>query len=325
MGLALDAAWKYQGLTYPNPAVGAVVVKNRAILGIGAHKAAGSPHAEVEAIKEAYVTLTEDDILKDISDPSQIHTYLIKHASDLFHDASIYITLEPCAHYGKTPPCSNLLFALGFKRVIIGTKECNLAASGGIELLQKFGIDVKVGVLEKEAKALLEPFCKWQQERFVFFKLAQTLNGVIDGGVISCEESRRYVHTLRDKIDLLVIGGNTVRIDRPRLDARMVDGKAPDVLILSRQKDFDTTIPLFGIENRKVFVQDSLEPIKDYRYVMIEGGEGMLEATKDVVDWYLHFIAPKSDMDNCYRFRNRFAFLHTRKIGDDLMIWSKNG
>ncbi len=325
MGLALDAAWRYQGVTYPNPAVGAVVVQNRSILGIGAHKEAGLPHAEVEAIKEAYITLTNDNNIKNIQDADKLHVYLIRQASRLFRDATIYVTLEPCAHHGKTPPCSNLIAALGFKRVVVAAKECNVNASGGIELLRKAAIEVDIGVLEKEAKDLLEPFCKWQKGRFAFFKLAQTLNGVIEGGTISCEASRRFVHKLREKIDLLVIGGNTVRVDRPRLDARLVGGRAPDILILSRQKDFDPSIPLFGIPKRKVYIEDRLDRINEYRFVMVEGGEGMLEATSDIVDWYLHFIAPQNRSCKNYRFEKDIQFLHNVKIGDDLMIWSRNG
>ncbi|WP_281951323.1 bifunctional diaminohydroxyphosphoribosylaminopyrimidine deaminase/5-amino-6-(5-phosphoribosylamino)uracil reductase RibD [Nitrosophilus kaiyonis] len=325
MDLAINEAWKYQGLTYPNPAVGAVVVKENQILSIGAHKIAGSFHAELAAIKDAYKYLTGDEKVDNIKKPEILHGYLIKNAKNLFENSQIYITLEPCAHYGKTPPCSLLIKNLGFKKVIYAIDDPNKKASGGGELLKKSGVEVVKGVKEKEALELIEPFLKWQKSSFVFFKLAQTLNGVITGGTISCEKSREYVHKLRDKIDLLVIGGNTVRVDRPTLDSRMIKGKAPDILIYSKRKDFDKNIPLFNVKNRKVFIDDSFEKLKNYRYIMIEGGEGMLEATKDIVDWYLFFVSANIKQGKNYQFDKKLKILNQRKIDKDLMIWSKNG
>jgi len=325
INLALNEAWKYQGLTYPNPSVGAVVVKNEEILSIAAHKRAGEPHAEVLAIKEAYFKLTDDKKILNLTSSKDLHEYLYKNAKDLFKDAVIYVTLEPCNHYGKTPPCSLLIKNLGFKKVVISVKDPNEKAKGGIKFLKNSDIEVITGVLEKEGEILIEPFIRWSKENFVFFKLAQTLNGVITSGVISCKKSREFVHKLREKIDLLVIGGNTVRVDRPILDSRLVGTKAPDVLIYSKTKDFDKNIPLFKIKNRKVYIEDSLDKIKNYKYVMIEGGEGMLNATKNIVDWYLFFISFEMKNDKNYKFDKKLKILHTNKIDKDLMVWSKNG
>ena len=325
MDLAINEAWKYQGLTYPNPAVGAVITKNNAILAINAHKKSGTSHAEVLAIKDAYYNLTKDKEILSINSSEKLHQFLIKNAKNIFKDSTIYITLEPCAHYGKTPPCSLLIKSLGFKKVVYGCDDPNKTASGGGEFLKSSGIEVVKGVKEREALELIEPFLKWQKKRFIFFKLAQTLNGVITGGTISCEKSREYVHKLRDKIDLLVIGGNTVRIDRPTLDSRMINGNAPDVLIYSKRKDFDKNIPLFKVKNRKVFIDDSFEKIKNYKYIMIEGGEGMLEATKDIVDWYLFFVSPNIKDGENYKIEKKLDILHQRKIDKDLMIWSRDG
>ncbi len=325
MGLALNEAWKYQGLTYPNPAVGAVVVKKEKLLSIAAHKEAGFPHAEVLAIKEAYYKLTDDKKILNLISSKDLHEYLYKNAKNLFKDAVIYVTLEPCNHYGKTPPCSLLIKNLGFKKVVISVKDPNAQASGGIEFLKNSSIEVVTGVLKKEGEKLIEPFTRWNKENFVFFKLAQTLNGVITGGVISCQKSREFVHKIREKIDLLVIGGNSVRVDRPRLDSRLVGTKAPDVLIYSKRKDFDKNIPLFKVVGRKVFIEDSLDKIKNYKYVMIEGGEGMLNATKNIVDWYLFFISFEMKNGKNYKFDKKLKILHTKKIDKDLMVWSKNG
>ena len=124
--------------------------------------------------------------------------------------------------------------------------------------------------------------------------------------------------------DLLVIGGNTVRVDRPTLDARLVGGKAPDVLIYSRQKEFDKTIPLFDVSGRKVFIEDSLERIKEYKMVMIEGGERMFEATKAFVDLHVSFIAPKfASFDGFRRVEADFEFLHQEKIAEDILVWMR--
>ena len=325
MRLAIEEAWKYQGLTYPNPAVGAVVAKNNSILSIEAHKAAGEPHAEVLAIKEAYYKLTNDKEILKFTKSKEIHEYLQKNAKNLFKDSSIYVTLEPCNHFGKTPPCSLLLSNLKFKKVIISVKDTNKKASGGIEYLKKNGFDVKVGVLKEEGKKLIEPFVKWNSKNFIFFKLAQTMNGVIAPGTISSLKSREFVHKLRDRIDLLVIGGNTVRVDRPTLDSRLINGKAPDVLIYSKKKVFDKSIPLFSVPNRKVFIEDNFEKIKDYRFIMIEGGDGTLKATKDIVDWYLFFISPKIKIGKNWAFDKKLDILNSQKIDEDLMIWSKNG
>lgn len=325
MALAIKEAWKYQGLTYPNPAVGAVVVKNKTILSIDAHKKAGEPHAEVLAIKKAYFRLTNDKDILNLKNSSKIHLYLLKKAKNLFRDATIYITLEPCNHYGKTPPCVDLIKDLKFKRVVISIKDPNEKATGGIQKLQKSSILVDIGIMKKEGDELIEPFRKWSYSRFIFFKLAQTLNGVIAPGVISSKESREFVHKLRDKIELLVIGGNTVRADRPILDSRLIDGKAPDILIYSKKRDFDKDIPLFFVKNREVFIESSFDILSNYRYIMIEGGENMLNASFDIIDWYLFFIAPKLKNGKGYFLNKNLKILNQQNIGDDLMVWSKNG
>ena len=322
MNLALQKAWKYQGLTYPNPAVGALISdKNGKILSISAHKKHGTAHAELNAVKEAYIALTDDKTLKNFTDPSQIHSYLLKNHNNLFKDCKIYVTLEPCNHFGSTPPCSLLLTTLGFSEVIIGSIEENPKAVGGIERLKQNGIKVKQGVLKKECDLLLYPFKKWQRDRFIFFKIATNLNGTYDTGIISSQSSREYIHKLRDKIDLLIIGGNTVRIDKPTLDSRLIDGKAPDVLIYSRYKQFDKTIPLFNVKDRKVFISDSLDIVKNYNFIMIEGGDKMLRATKEITNWYLFFIAPVIKKGNSLNSSISFKPLYSTMIENDAVQW----
>ena len=322
--LALEKAWAYQGLTYPNPPVGAVITDNQDnFISYGVHKKVGTPHAEVHAIKKAYYKLTNDTKIVDITDAQKIHNYIHANHNGLFKDKYIYVTLEPCNHFGKTPPCSGLIKELGFKEVYIGTLDPNKEASGGVEYLEKNGVHVEVGILEHKCKELLKPFKIWQKKPFIFFKLAMSNNGVISGGTITCKESRIHVHALRNKTDLLVIGGNTVRTDRPTLDARMIDGKAPDILIYSKSKKFDRNIPLFNIPNREVFIEDNFKKINDYKFVMIEGGEGMLESTKELTNHYLIFHSPHFKEGNSPKISLQLKELSSLKIGEDRLTWFK--
>jgi len=325
MKLALDEAWKYQGLTYPNPAVGCTVTgKNGEILAVKAHKKAGSPHAEVEALKSAYFKLTNDKKILNITSSSQIHEYLLENHNNCFNSISIFSTLEPCSHIGKTPSCATLISKLGIKKLFVGSLDSNKEASGGNEIVENSGVETKNGVLEKECDALLKPFNLWQKKRFVFFKWAQRLNGTVDAGIISSKKSRILVHAMRDVCDLLVIGGNSVRVDRPTLDARLVDGKAPDILIVSRNKEFDETIPLFNIKNRKVIISDNFSVLDNYKNIMIEGGENMFNLSKNIVDYYLCFLSLQIGGNNNFTNKDdKFSILNIQKDEQDIIMWMK--
>lgn len=326
MKLAIDEAWKYQFLTYPNPAVGCVVVKgNSEILAIEAHKEAGKAHAEVNALKEAYLKYFPNDILKTKNNPSDIHEYLIANHNGFFYDCTIYVTLEPCNHIGKTPACANLLKELKPRKIYIAHEDINEIASGGVETLLNVGIDVDVGCMRKEAYELLYPFIKWNSGTFIFYKMAQTLNGTIDGGYISSNQTLAYVHTLRDKIELLVIGGNTVRTDKPKLDARFIAGKSPDVLIYSRNKIFDRNIPLFFIPNRKVHISTDLFKILDYKFVMVEGGYNLLDILKEKIDYLVLLISPKMRMglNTLNNIEIDFEIIHENYIGNEKVVFLK--
>ena len=322
MKMALDAAWQFQGQTYPNPAVGCTIVQNGAVIAIGAHAKAGEPHAEVMALKEAYMALSIDRGIEALTSSHDIHEYLLKHHNGIFLFCDIYVTLEPCSHEGKTPSCASLLQKMRPQNIYISHYDPNPEATGGTQALISGGMDVHYGLCEKEGKELLSPFIKWNEKSFVLFKWAQRLDGTIDGGLVSDERSRIKVHTLRDVCDLLVIGGNTVREDRPTLDARMIDGQAPDVLIYSKTKDFDTEIPLFNVKDRDVFIEDNFEKLIGYKNIMIEGGPGMFEATKDIVDRYLCFLAPKTGGSVKFSNENEsFKILQSEKLDNDMMLW----
>jgi diaminohydroxyphosphoribosylaminopyrimidine deaminase/5-amino-6-(5-phosphoribosylamino)uracil reductase len=325
MNLALQEAWKYQGLTYPNPAVGCVVVgKNGELLAINAHKKAGEAHAEVLALKDAYLKITHDTIISNISNSHEIHAYLLKNHNSCFNDVSLYTTLEPCSHVGKTPSCASLIASLGIKKVYVGSLDTNKEASEGNIILSNAGIEIKNKILKKQCDELLVPFIRWTNNNFVFFKWAQRLNATTDDGIISSKESRKHVHAMRSLCDLIVIGGNTVRTDRPTLDARLVDGKAPDVLIISKRNDFDRTIPLFNVEGRNVFIYDNFSKLHAYKNIMIEGSSKMFELSREHVDMYLCYIAPKFGGKNGFENLNEsFEILNIEKEEEDIIMWMK--
>ncbi len=315
---AINEAWRYQFLTYPNPAVGAaVIVKNR--LFVSAHKKAGEPHAEVNTLWEAYKAFFE---VPPLTTSHEIHEFLIKNHNGFFKEANIFVTLEPCSHVGKTPSCANLLKHLKPKSVTIGWLDPVAEHSGGVEMLKSVGIKVNV-LNDKRCYDLIEPFIKWTNDKFIFFKLAQSFKGAITGGYISNESSLKWVHQIRDKIDLLVIGGNTVRIDRPTLDARKVNGKSPDVLIYSKEKNFDKTIPLFSVSKRRVFIEDNLNKINDYKFIMIEGGERLYNELKNFVDWKVFIVTPKIFDRINYKSEDEFEILHVEKR-DDLIVFGRS-
>ena len=325
MDLALQEAWKYQGLTYPNPAVGCCIVgQNGEILAINAHQKAGEPHGEVMALKDAYYKLTQDDKILNIISSNEIHLYLLSNHKNIFKNISLYTTLEPCSHIGKTPSCASLISQLGIKKVYVGSNDFNEEASKGNLILQESGVEVYERILEERCNYLLEPFKLWQKKNFVFFKWAQRLDGTTDNGIVSSQKSRENVHAMRDVCDLLVIGGNTVRVDRPTLDARLVEGKAPDVLILSRCNDFDKTIPLFYVENRTVYIEDDLSRVAQYKNIMIEGTSKMFELTRDITDFYLCYLAPKFGGQNGFeKLEEELEILNIEKEPQDIIMWMK--
>jgi len=325
MSLALKEAWKYQGLTYPNPAVGCTIVgENGEILAVEAHHKAGEPHAEVNALQTAYFKLTDDKYILSLTKSSDIHAHLLSNHNNIFINCILYTTLEPCSHMGKTPSCAWLIAELGIKEVYVGLEDINPEAEAGNMILEKNGCRVYSELLKDECDNLLTPFNLWQKRNFVFFKWAQRLNGTTDSGVVSSKVSRTAVHSMRDVCDLLVIGGNTVRVDRPTLDARLVDGKAPDILIFSRCDDFDKTIPLFYVENRDVYIEDDFSRLSQYKNIMIEGSAKMFELTRNITDFYLCYLAPTFGGDKGFeKLEENLEVLNVEKETQDIIMWMK--
>ena len=233
MGRALELAKRFKGLTHPNPTVGAVIVKNGKIIGEGAHIQAGKPHAEIEAINNA-----------------------LKRGYSL-EDSTIYVTLEPCCHFGKTPPCTDAIIHYRFKRVVVATLDPNPVVSGrGLEILRRKGIETKVGVLEEEARRLNEDFFLFIREKrpFIHLKFAQTIDGKIatfsgDSKWISSKSSRIYAHKLRKEAGSVLVGVGTAVNDNPELTVRYVDTERQPVRILI-DKDLKTPLSSKIFNNR---------------------------------------------------------------------------
>lgn len=202
MKQALTLAQYATGRTSPNPMVGAVITRDGRVVGQGWHKKAGAPHAEINALQQA---------------------------GDLARNGTIYVTLEPCSHYGRTGPCVEALIAAGIKKVIIAMTDPNpLVAGQGIHTLRKAGIEVVEGVLASEAAKLNEVFIKWISTKmpFVLLKSAMSLDGKIASYTghskwITGSESRAYVHQLRDVYDAILVGIGTVLADNPSLTTRL--------------------------------------------------------------------------------------------------------
>ena len=327
MQLALDEAWKYQLLTYPNPAVGAVVLCDGQIVSIEAHQKAGTSHAEVLALLSTYESMGGAQIDFDRFDADLAHHFLLQVPKNFFTRCSIYVTLEPCSHSGKTPSCAGLLAQLHLKEIIIGTKDPIIGHDGGIDIVGRGAPTptIKMGILEEACKALIEPFMIWQKKAFILFKLAQTTNGRIGGGYLSSKASLKHVHQLREACDSLLIGGNTVRVDRPTLDCRFTNAEAPNIVIYSKEDDFDREIPLFNVLGREVKIANGLDFLEKPSFVLVEGGEGMLNALKEKIDWMLIYQTPKLSTNTLtYNTTMNLHFLHQAKKDVDMIIWSKS-
>ena len=208
MELALELAKKGMGKVNPNPMVGAIIVKNGKIIGQGYHEVYGQAHAEVNAF---------NSVIEDAD------------------GATMYVTLEPCSHYGKTPPCVDKIIENKISRVIVGSVDPNSVVSGkGIKKLRDAGIEVITGVLEDECKKLNEVFMKYivSKEPFVILKSAMSLDGKIatskgESKWITGEKARMEVHKLRNEVSAIMVGVNTIIKDNPQLTCRLENGRNP--------------------------------------------------------------------------------------------------
>ncbi|MBV7276693.1 bifunctional diaminohydroxyphosphoribosylaminopyrimidine deaminase/5-amino-6-(5-phosphoribosylamino)uracil reductase RibD [Clostridiaceae bacterium UIB06] len=265
MNIALDLAKKGEGAVNPNPLVGAVVVKDNEIVGRGYHKFYGGPHAEVYALREA---------------------------GEKAAGADIYVSLEPCSHYGKTPPCVEAIKKAGIKRVIVAMKDPNpLVAGRGINFLKENGIEVITGILEDEAKALNEIFIKYITSKmpFVILKTAMTIDGKIatftgDSKWISGEESREYVHRIRNKVMGIMAGIGTIIKDDPLLTTRVKEeeGKSPKAIIIDSKLRIPLEAKILGtVKEREVIIACTDEFDNDKKNALEQKGVRIIVTPKD--------------------------------------------
>ena len=324
MQQAIKKAWQYQLRTYPNPAVGCLVLLNNEIIALEAHQKAGTSHAEVLALLKAYETISNKSITFDRFNAEKAHKFLYSLPLGFFANCTLFVTLEPCSHIGETPSCASLVGHLQPSKVVMATLDPIKGHDGGINRLKSEGIAVVIGVCEKEALELLEPFLIWQKRAFVLFKIAQTSNGRIGGGYLSSKESLLHVHQLRGVCSQMLIGGNTVRIDRPTLDCRFTGENAPNITIYSKEDNWDREISLFSVPNRVVTVTNKLGFFDKPSFLLVEGGEGMLNVLKGKIDWLLQYQTPKLSRHNSnYNVDIDLKFIFQEKKGIDLLLWSK--
>jgi diaminohydroxyphosphoribosylaminopyrimidine deaminase/5-amino-6-(5-phosphoribosylamino)uracil reductase len=260
MQMALSEASKGLGKVNPNPLVGAVIVRGNNIIGSGYHEQFGGPHAEINAIR---------------------------NARESVEGATMYVTLEPCSHFGKTPPCADALIDAKIAKVVIAMADPNPLVSGrGIEILKENGIEVEVGMLEKEAQELNRIFIKYIQTKlpYVVMKTAMSLDGKIATATghsqwISSPESRQYVHGLRNELKGILVGVNTVTTDDPELTTRLngETGRNPIRIVVDSMGRIPLSAKMLkdGATNPVIIATTSAFP-EEKRFQLEESGHKIL-------------------------------------------------
>ncbi|MFA6652871.1 MAG: bifunctional diaminohydroxyphosphoribosylaminopyrimidine deaminase/5-amino-6-(5-phosphoribosylamino)uracil reductase RibD [Candidatus Delongbacteria bacterium] len=323
MGLALREALKGAGTASPNPIVGAIIVKNGKIIGKGCHKKFGGPHAEVNAISSC------------VEDPC---------GSDM------YVTLEPCSHFGKTPPCTDLIIKEKIRRVYIGTTDPSPHSNGrGTEVLRRAGVEVECGVLEKECIGINEPFFHSLRTGMplIILKAASSLDGSLatdngDSKWISSEKSRKMVHRLRNFYDAVLVGRNTVEKDDPLLTVRHCRGRNPVRIVTDEHLSLSPDKKIFGndsgtiIITSKTVTETSETKYKNKGISIIKVDENNGELDLEQAFRTLHSYGIRSILAEggaaifSYLINNRLAdkivlFLAPKLIGSSVKFFSGSG
>jgi diaminohydroxyphosphoribosylaminopyrimidine deaminase/5-amino-6-(5-phosphoribosylamino)uracil reductase len=296
---ALELAERGRGTTHPNPVVGAVLVRDGETVGEGWHERKGGPHAEVVALDAA---------------------------GERAHGATLYVTMEPCAHHGTTAPCTEAVLRAGVAKVVAGSLDPNLEAGGGLELLRQSGVEVELAD-SYAARAQNEAWRTWISLRrpFVVLKLAQTLDGFVSvPGTrwISGPDSRRRVHELRAQVDAVAVGMGTARADDPQLTARDVDAKRqPRRLVFGSGPS--------ELEVRSGPLADELHALADegVQSLLLEGGPRIAASflRAGLVDKLLLFVAPQVAGAGV-RFEPeledeiRLSHLTVERVGEDVLL-----
>ena len=297
---ALELAERGRGTTHPNPVVGAVVVCDGEIVGEGWHERKGGPHAERVALEAA---------------------------GEAARGATLYVTLEPCAHHGSTPPCADAIVAAGISRVVVGSRDPNPEAAGGVERLREAGVEVELAD-SFESHRQNEAWRTWvsQGRPFVTFKAAVTLDGrmTMPGSRwISGEESRRRVHELRAASDAVAVGMGTFRADAPRLDARDVGAvRQPRRVVFGHgpvPDPFDLR-PGPLADELAALARDGVQSL------LLEGGPTLAGSflAEDLVDKLLLFVTPALAGDGLrlpdLPAPRRLSRLTSEHVGEDVLL-----
>ncbi len=258
MQRCIELARRALGRTTPNPLVGSVIVQNGEIVGEGFHPKAGEPHAEIFALRQA---------------------------GEKAKEATIYVSLEPCSHYGRTPPCADALIAAGVAKVVVGMVDPDpRVCSGGIERLRSAGIEVLVGVEEAACRELNEAFIHrvLYKRPLGILKYAMTLDGKIasisgHSTWVTGKEARSYVHQLRAACDVVVVGGNTVRQDNPDLTSHHPDAHNPLRVIMSRTLDLPLDAHVWQTDNAPTLVLTEVGANPDFQKQLLKKGVEVVE------------------------------------------------
>lgn len=248
--------------TAPNPMVGAVIVHNDRIIGEGYHVRCGEAHAEVNAIR----SVKDESLLKE---------------------STIYVSLEPCAHYGKTPPCADLIISKQIPRVVIGcTDPFSLVAGRGIQKLRDAGIDVTVGILEEECKELIRRFITFNTRKrpYITLKWAESADGFIDicrkaghPALLSTPLTAMYVHKQRAEHQAILVGRKTALLDNPSLTTRHWYGRHPLRLVVDRELTLPASLKLFdGSVHTCVFTQQERASTDAVSYIRLDFGQNIV-------------------------------------------------
>jgi len=267
------------GNVAPNPMVGAVVVVDDKIIGEGYHRKYGQPHAEPNAINSV-------------------------HDKMLLKSATLYVNLEPCSHYGKTPPCAHLIVKCGIPRVVIGTFDPNPKVSGrGVKILQNAGIEVTVGVLEADCNELNKRFFIFQREKrpYILLKWAQTKDGFMDKIRLSNDEkplqisnelTRQLTHKMRAENQAILVSTNTVLLDNPSLTVRYWSGKNPIRIALDRQGRIPNDYQLLnGLHPTLIFTETAKTSKENLRFINLKFDENCLDSLlKALFDNLIHSV-----------------------------------
>jgi diaminohydroxyphosphoribosylaminopyrimidine deaminase / 5-amino-6-(5-phosphoribosylamino)uracil reductase len=261
MQRCLELARRAEGRTSPNPLVGSIVVQQEKIVGEGYHPQAGKPHAEVFALQDA---------------------------GEKAEGATVYVNLEPCNHYGRTPPCTEALIAAKVAKVVVGMVDCDARVSGtGIQKLRDAGIEVLVGVEEAACRELNEAFIHriQQQKPFGILKYAMTLDGKIAATTghsawVTSPASRHLVHQLRSVCDGVIIGGNTVRKDNPQLTTHEVTQHNPLRIVMSRNLNLPEDCHLWDVEIAPTVVFTQIKSNPSLKRLLVDKGVEIIELEK---------------------------------------------